>query len=62
MCGFRELFNMNDGEILCDWDSEWVTGFVGSKFDNIDEVQEIQDGIEELQVSISKTIFRAQLM
>ncbi|KAF6231158.1 hypothetical protein HO173_010658 [Letharia columbiana] len=51
MCGFRELFNMNDGEILCDWNSEWVTGFVGSKFDNIDEVQEIQEGIEELQSS-----------
>ena len=52
-------FDRNEGEIFSDEGGEWAAGCIGNKFDNVDDVR---DGIEELQVSEPKTIFRAQLM
>ena len=40
-------------------DGEWATGCVGKELENVDEVRE---GIKELQVSKPKAMFRAQLM
>lgn len=47
------------GEIRSDGDGERATGYIGKKLENVGEVQE---GIEELRVSKAKTIFRTQLM
>lgn len=56
----RALYvSVNDGEICADEDGDWTTGYVGKKFA---QVVEVQEGIAELQVSDSKTIFRTQLM
>ncbi len=56
--GFK-VANAKLGEIHSDGDAEWVTGCCDRKFDGIDEVQE---GIKELQVSKSMTILGTQLM
>lgn len=49
----------NEAEILYDGDNEWAAGWIGKELDSVDEVR---DGIEELQVSQTKTLIRAQLM
>ena len=50
----------NDGEVRIGADDEWVTSRVGDEYNSIDEVRE---GIKELQVSVSKKDrIRAQLM
>lgn len=40
--------SVDEGEIRADQDGEWATGYVGKNFANVDEVKE---GIEELQSS-----------
>ncbi len=56
--GFR-VANAKVGEIHSDGDAELATGCVGKELDGVGEVQE---GIKELQVSKSMTIFGTQLM
>lgn len=54
MVEVRQLL-VNDGETRSDGDGEWASGFVGKEFENVDEVQE---GIKELQVGKPKTMFK----
>ncbi|KAL9067337.1 MAG: hypothetical protein Q9161_006945 [Pseudevernia consocians] len=58
--GFMEL-QANGPEIRSgeDENGKWATGCVGKELENVDEVRE---GIKELQVSKPKAMFRAQLM
>ena len=49
----------NESELLCDRDNEWAAGLIGKELDSVDEVR---DGIEELQVSQTKTLVRDKLM
>lgn len=51
--------DMNEAEIIPDGDGEWAAGCVGKELENVDEVR---DGIKELQVSQTKTLIRAQLI
>ena len=55
---FRDI-DRNEAEIISDGDNEWAAGWVGKELDSVDEVR---DGIEELQVSQTKTLIRTQLM
>lgn len=55
---FRER-ELSEGEMRSDADGEWTIGCVGETFENVDEVQK---GIKELQVSKPNAIFRVQLM
>ena len=49
-----------DGEVHFDPDGEWITSRVGDEYNSVDEVRE---GIEELQVSVPNQYhIRAQLM
>ena len=56
----RVIHNTLDQEVHFDPDGEWVTSRVGDEYNSIDEVRE---GIEELQVSFpNRDYVRAQLM
>ena len=51
--------HVNKGDIRADEDGDWATGSVGM---NLAHEVEVQEGIAEMQVSESKTTFRAHLM